>query len=98
MNVNLSLNQTLLTFFLCETILDDSIDSSNFSVRGYLPLIRKDFITHMYGLAVHVKEGLLFAQALFLETSADSYVCFRPALLHSRNHLLRTISESIWLG
>ena len=27
---------------LCETILDDSIYSSNFSVRGYLPLIRAD--------------------------------------------------------
>ena len=27
---------------LCETNLDDSIDSDNFSVRGYLPLIRKD--------------------------------------------------------
>ena len=26
---------------LCETNLDDSIDSGNFSVRGYLPLIRK---------------------------------------------------------
>ena len=24
---------------LCETDLDDSIDSSNFSMRGYLPLI-----------------------------------------------------------
>ena len=37
---------------LCETNLDDSIDSGNFSVRGYLPLIRKDFSTHMHGLAV----------------------------------------------
>ena len=30
---------------LCETNLDDSIDSGNFSVRGYLPLIRKDSST-----------------------------------------------------
>ena len=45
---------------LCETILDDSIDSGNFSVRGYLPLIRKDSSTHMHGLAVYVKEGLPF--------------------------------------
>ena len=29
---------------LCETNLDDSIDSGNLSVRGYLPLIRKDFL------------------------------------------------------
>ena len=68
---------------LCETILDDSIDSSNFSVQGYLSLIRKDSITHVHGLAVYVKEGLNFAQDLSLENSADSYLCFRLALLHS---------------
>ena len=39
----------------CETNLDDSIDSGNFSVTSYLPLIRKDFITDMHGLAVYVK-------------------------------------------
>ena len=44
---------------LCETNLDDLIDSGNFSVRGYLPLIRKDSSTHMHGLAVYVKEGLI---------------------------------------
>ena len=43
---------------LCETNLDDSIESGDFSVRGYLPLIRKDSITHVYGLAVYVKEGI----------------------------------------
>ena len=63
--------------------LRDSIDSGNFSVRGYLPLIRKDSGTHMHGLAVYVKEGLPFAQDLSLENSADSYLCFRLALLHS---------------
>ena len=70
-------------FALCETNLDDSIDSGNFSVRGYLPLTRKDSITHMHGLAVNVKEGLPFAQDLFLEKSADSYLCFQLNLLHS---------------
>ena len=44
-------------FALCETNLDDSIDSGNFSVRGYLPLIRKDCSTHMHGLTVYVKKG-----------------------------------------
>ena len=67
---------------LCETNFDDSIDSGNFSVRGYLPLIRTDSITHMNGLAVYVKEGLPFAQDLSLENSANSYLCFRLALLH----------------
>ena len=61
---------------LCETNLDDSIDSGNFSVKGYLPLIRKDSSTHMHGLAVYMKEGLPFAQDLSLENSADSYLCF----------------------
>ena len=59
-----------------ETNLDDSIDSGNFSVRGYLPLIRKDSSTHMHGLTVYVKEGLPFAQDLSLVNSADSYLCF----------------------
>ena len=68
---------------LCETNLHDSIDSGSFSVRGYLPLIWKDSGTHMHGLAVYVKEGLPFARDLSLENSADSYLCFWLALLHS---------------
>ena len=44
---------------LCETNLDDPVDSGNFFARGYLPLIRKDSVTHMHGLVVHVNEGLL---------------------------------------
>ena len=54
---------------LCETNLDDWIDSSNFSVKGYLPLIQKDSVTHMHGLAVYVKEGLPFTRDLSLENS-----------------------------
>ena len=49
---------------LWETNLDDSIDSRNFSVKRYVPLIRKDSVTHLYGFAVYVKEGLLFARDL----------------------------------
>ena len=68
---------------LCEANLDNSIDSGNFSVRGYLPLIRKDSTTHRHGLAVYAKEELPFARGLSTENSADSYLCFRLALLHS---------------
>ena len=68
---------------LHETNLHDSINSGNFSVRGYLPVIRKDCSTHMHSLTVYVKEELPFAQDLSLENSADSYLCFRLALLHS---------------
>ena len=45
---------------LCGTNLDNSIYSSNFSVRGYLSLMWKDVDTHMHGLAGYVKEGLTF--------------------------------------
>ena len=68
---------------LYETNLVDPIDSGNFSVTGYIPLIRKDSITHMHGLAVSVKERLLFARDLSLENSTDSYLCFRLPLSHS---------------
>ena len=60
---------------------DDSIDSRNFSMRGYLISI-----THMHGLEVYVKEGLPFARDLSIENSADSYLFFRLALLHSVSH------------
>ena len=68
---------------LCEINLDDSIDFGNFSVRDYLPLIRKDSSTTMHGVAGYVKEGLPFAQDLSLENSADSYLCFQLASLRS---------------
>ena len=93
--VNLSLNQTLLKFLLCETNLDDSIDSGNFSVRGYLPLIRKDSSTHKHGLIVYVKEGLPFAWDLSLKNSADSYLCFRLTLFHSVSFLYRSPSSAL---
>ena len=68
---------------LCETNLDDSIDSGNFSVRGYLVLIQKYSSTHVHCLAVYVKEGVSFARNLSLENSIDSYLCFGLALLQS---------------
>ena len=37
----------------------------------------------MHGLTVYFKEQLPFAWDLSLENSADSYLCFRLALLHS---------------
>ena len=83
---------------LCETNLDDSIDSGNFSVRGYLPLIRKDSSAHMHGLAVYVKEGLPLTRDVSPENSADSYLCFRLTLLHSVSYfffLYRSPSSSL---
>ena len=37
------------------------IDSGDFSMRCYLPLIHKDSIIQVHGFAVYVKEGLPFA-------------------------------------
>ena len=37
----------------------------------------------MHGLTVYVKEGLPFSHEVFLENSADSYLCFPLALFHS---------------
>ena len=83
---------------LCETNLDESIDSGNFSVRGYLHLIWKDSSTHMHGLKVHVKEGLPFARDLSLENSADSHLCFELALLHSLSYFLFRYQSPSSLG
>ena len=52
----------------------------------------------MHGLAVYVKEGLPFPRNLSLENSADSYLCFRLALLHSVSYfffLYRSPSSSL---
>ena len=61
--------------------MDDSIDSSNFFVLHYLPFIKKNFVTHMHGLAIYVKKELPFTQELSLEKFEDYYLCFRLALL-----------------
>ena len=54
-----------------------------FPVRGFHPLIQKDSSTPMDGLTGYVMEGLPFLQDSSLENSADSYLCFWLALLHS---------------
>ena len=42
----------------------------------------------MHGFAVYVKEGLPFAWDLSPENSADSYLCFQLALLHSVSYFV----------
>ena len=85
---------------LCETNLDDSTDSGNFSEKGYLLLIWKESSTYKHGLVVYVKEGLPFAWDISLENSAGSYLCFWLALLHSASYFLCLYwspSLSLWL-
>ena len=57
----------------------NSLKLSFTNIRG----LRSNSSAHMHDLAVCVKEELPFAQDLSLENSADSYLCFRLALLHS---------------
>ena len=67
-------------------------------MRGYLPLIQTDSITHMHDLAVYVKEILPFVQDLSRENSVDSYLCFQLFLLHSVSYfffLYRSPSSSL---
>ena len=52
-------------------------------MRGYLPLIQKNSSTQMHDLTVYLKEKPPFEEDLSLENSADSFLCFRQALLHS---------------
>ena len=81
---------------LSETNLDDSTDSGIFSVRGYLPLIRKDCTTHMHSLAVYVKEGIPFARDYLQKTLqiliyVFDWLYFTQCLISfsSVDHLLR---------
>ena len=76
-----------------ETDLDDSNDSGNFLVRGYLPLIQKDSSTHLHGLTVQVKEELSFTWDVSLENSADSYLYFWQAIFHSVSYLGTSFSS-----
>ena len=61
---------------------------SNFSVRRYFPLIRKDSVIHMHSLSVYVKDGLSFARNLSLQNSQVSYLYFRLSLLHLVSYCL----------
>ena len=53
--------------------MDDSIGSSNLSVRGCLLLIRKGSVTQMHGYAVYLKEWFPFTRNLPPENFEDSY-------------------------
>ena len=57
---------------LCETYMDDWIDSGNFSVRGYLTLIWKNSGTHMHGLAVYIKACVCYFLSNFYFSPSDS--------------------------
>ena len=87
-------------FALCETKLDDSIYSGNFSVRGYLPLIQKDSIIHMV-LQFMWKKDVFFTGLISRKLSLEilTYVFDWLYFTHchtsfsSINHLLRYYAQ-----
>ena len=60
----LFLHQTVLTFLLYVRQTWMTHWFWQFFSEGYLPLIRKNYITYMHGLAVYAKKRLLFARDL----------------------------------
>ena len=67
-------------FTLSEINLDDSIGCGNFSVRGYLPLIRKDSSTYVWSCSLC--ERTSFCMGLIFRKLCR-FLCFQLALLHS---------------
>ena len=70
---------------LCEINLDDSIDSGNFSVRRYLPLIRKDSNTHAWSCSL-CERMTSFCRELISRKLCRFLLCFRLALVHSLSY------------
>ena len=60
--------------------MESLIDFSHFSARGYLPLIRKDSVTHVHGLADYLKERYTFALDLPLRLDCVKSVHIFPHL------------------
>ena len=89
---------------LCETNLDNLINSDNLSVMGYLPLFQKDSVTHMHSLVGYVRERVPFAWDLSLENSVDSYLYFWLAYYNqcltsfsSIDHLVRLHAQFLMI-
>ena len=67
-------------------------------MTGYLPLIRKDSVTHMHGVTIYVKEGLVFSTGLVSRKFCGILLIFllaffRPGdLLQSQMALLRYLT------
>ena len=66
---------------LCEANLEDSIDSSNFSVFSQFPVIIKILLLIWMVLQFMWRRDFLLHR-MYLENSNDSYLCFWLALLH----------------
>ena len=75
--------------------LDDSIDSGNFSLRGYLLLIWKEFVTHMHCYSFHhtyLQETLWFLPVFLTGFTLFSVLILFPLLI---NEFSCTVFNSI---
>ena len=59
------------------------MDSVNFSLKGYFPLIQKDSVTHMHGLCNLCEGGTSFCKGLISRKFSGFLFIFRQALLRS---------------
>ena len=99
LNVNFSLNQTLVTFLLNVKQTWMTHWFWQFHCEGLSSFNSKRFYSHIHGLAVYVKKGLPLSWDLSPENSADSSLCFRQALLHSVSYFFFLYwSPSLSLG
>ena len=92
-----------LSWYSCETNLEDSTDPSNFSMRHYVPLICKDSVTHMHCLAFIVLEGLCFTRDFtfrklwrFLFTFLTSFTSLSALLLSPQSITLFYFVQGFW--
>ena len=61
---------------LCKTNLDDSIDSGNFSVRAYLPLIQKDCYSYAWSCSLcEYRLPLACIPVVLLKNSEPELLC-----------------------
>ena len=86
---------------LCKKNLNDWIDSGNFSVRDYLPLIQNNSTTHMHGLAVIRRKDLLLGT--YYLTYVFDWLYFTCCLLFPLLiiffvfiHSLYTLTNQFW--
>ena len=70
---------------LCEINLEDLINSSIFSLKGYPLLIQKCSETHVW-FCSFCEGGTTFYTGVTYEKSENSYLCFRLALFHSLSY------------
>ena len=89
---------------LYEIKMDDSIDSGNFSVTGYLPLIWKDSSNHMHGLQFMSRKDFLLhttylKKTMQILTYVFNWLCFTQCRtsFSSIDHLLQLCAQFLIL-